>query len=57
MSPEYSPIILQERIIEFIDSFYEKFDEGMFKDYKAGMIAKKKAGSTNFTEEASELFD
>ena len=58
MSPEHSPVVLQERILEFLDSFIvDQFDEKLFEDFRDGTIARKKQGYTNFAEEARSLFE
>ena len=55
-SAEYSPIILQDKILDFIDKFYyEILDEPTFKKYKKGVLNRLKAGYSGLEHEADAL--
>ena len=55
-SAEYSPVYLEEQILEFIDTFYTQLlDEATFENYKKGVLEKKKSGYSDFQAEADDL--
>ena len=56
-SAEYSPIYLQAKILEFIDTFYtDIFDRKTFEKYKRGALNRMKAGYSGMLKEAEDLY-
>lgn len=56
-SAKYSPVVLQARILEFIDIFFaEQFDEQLFEDFRGGLLSQRKQGYINFLDESDDWF-
>ena len=55
-SAEYSPQVLQIRLLEFIDNFYNQiFDKETFNKYKNGVLNRIKAGYSGLEHESDGL--
>ena len=55
-SADYSPIYLQKKVLDYIDTFYnEVYTEEMFNEYKKGVLDCKKQGSSDLDDEAQKL--
>ena len=54
-SAKYSPLFLQAKILEFIDTFYYEMTQEAFEKYKSGELDRLKSGFTGIDAEADEL--
>ena len=56
-SAEYSPVVLEARLLEFLDQFYhEQFTKEAYETYRQGTIDRKLAGYRTLAEETEFLY-